>query len=209
MAFTKSQLEIFVETYLKSLKSHLVKRSDRKYIQKAINMIIAITTDSPCCTNPDDTIELFTPFDNKLTSTVSELLQKIDRRRHKQSIERTLNLLRNILVSTCCNLQPINVVIDSSCSPTPVSLKISFIGQNGQQSKVVIINSSTNFTMNIAGDYKIIVEAINPLLHNNQFILSRQDSSTVFSGTITSIQPIKQSGIVTLGTFNRIEIFCF
>lgn len=102
MSLRKSQLEIFVETYLKSLKSHLVRRSDRKYIQKAINMIIAITAGSPCCLVGTSSIDLFTPYDNKLTNTVRVLINELDRRKWKQSIARTIKLLENSIFINCC-----------------------------------------------------------------------------------------------------------
>lgn len=119
MAITKSQLEIFVETYLKSLKSHLVRRSDKKYIQKAANMILAATTDSPCCTDNTTVIDLYTPHDNKLTDTIRAFLQKIDKRRWKQSLKRTILLLQRVVFDPCCPLTTLfNLVYskDPGCS---------------------------------------------------------------------------------------------
>lgn len=130
MSITKSQLEIFVETYLKSLKSHLIRKSDRKYIQKAINMITAITTDSPCCSSPTEIINLFTPFDNKLTNTVRVFLTGIDRRKYKQSIERTISLLNNSILSPCCIIPVTFKLYSENFEYSNVSVAIKIFTEN-------------------------------------------------------------------------------
>lgn len=167
MAITKSQLEIFVDTYLKSLKSHLVKRRDRKFIQKAISMITAITADSPCCSDDTAVIDLHTPYDNFFTNTVRVLLTGVDRRKFGQSIQRVLDKLYNALFDPCCT-EEISLTIGGTGANYAVLFSVHDPETNFLLGSITLSNVGENpitrvFTIRKSNVYKYCVKpTINP-----------------------------------------------
>lgn len=127
----QSQLELFVIAYLKRIRSKAVLRRERKYIQKAISMIIAITSDSPCCTDPNGSIDLSTPYDNTLTNTIRVLINGVDRRKWKQSIERVLQLLNDQLNDPCCTTTVTFRFYDENISLSSLNVKFQIFLPDG------------------------------------------------------------------------------
>lgn len=162
---SQSQLELFVIAYLKRTRSKAVVRRERKYIQKTISLIIAITAESPCCTDDIAVIDLHTPYDNQLTNTTRVLLHGIDRRKYKKSIERTILLLQNILTPPCCE----NIIVDFSGTALPHScicdgtlIKFDLVGQSGQGTFSFEFfkgeNASISLPPNITGLFNMCVD---------------------------------------------------
>src|SRR5580692_467859 len=99
----ETALEFWVQAYLKKLSKSFNRRSEEKYIQKAI-MMINIVFGAPCCFDPVNVVNLITPNDNTLTHTVRQLLQpdKIIRRDYRLSLFRILDILNDRLYGECC-----------------------------------------------------------------------------------------------------------
>lgn len=108
-------LETWIRGYLKKLSKTFNRRSDAKFIEKAI-MLINIVFGHPCCDDPENVVNLITPNDNELTHTVKQLLQrdKIIRREYRLSLFRILDLLNDVLYGKCC----VDTVTVSFTSPT-------------------------------------------------------------------------------------------
>lgn len=97
-------LEVWTKGYLKRLSKSFNRRAEAKYIEKAI-MMVNIIFGQPCCSDPENFINLITPNDNQLTHTFRQLLQKdkIVRREYRLSLLRILDMLNDRLYGDCCN----------------------------------------------------------------------------------------------------------
>jgi len=135
---SQSQLELFVIAYLKRIRAKSTLRRERKFIIKAIAMIIAITADSPCCQEDPEPVLFGTPNDNTLTNTIRTLISGIDRRKHGKSIQRTLLLLNQYLYECCVN--SITYELTSTGAQNPL---LKFKGENGVIYKEVTEDGAT------------------------------------------------------------------
>ncbi len=101
--FAKSQIELFVISYLKRLRNTNKFRSEKVFLEKSI-AIIDWFLGVPCCGDPTGSVE-FSHRDNTLTRFLSQqLTTDRDRRSLRKSLERTRELIGDILVDPCCNL---------------------------------------------------------------------------------------------------------
>jgi hypothetical protein len=97
-------LEVWTKGYLQKLSKSFNRRSEAKYIEKAI-MMVNIVFGEPCCSDPENLINLITPNDNTLTHTFRQLLhkEKITRREYRLSLLRILDMLNHRLYGDCCD----------------------------------------------------------------------------------------------------------
>lgn len=118
-------IEIWIDAYLKKLSKTFNRRSEAKFIEKAI-MRINIVFGQPCCSDPENFVTLITPNENALTRTVRQLLQpdKIVRREYRLSLFRILNRLNNILYGQCCDA-PVTVIYTGGAIPADVTVSFS------------------------------------------------------------------------------------
>lgn len=95
MAF-KSQLELFVERYVKNISHFGNIRSKKKIILKALYMIDA-ELGIPCCNDPFATVS-YTREDDILTNFLRNYFaENFDRRKNKNSLTRIKSMLINAL----------------------------------------------------------------------------------------------------------------
>ena len=68
-------------------------------------MMVNIIFGQPCCSDPENFINLITPNDNQLTHTFRQLLQKdkLVRREYRLSLFRVLDMLNDRLYGKCCD----------------------------------------------------------------------------------------------------------
>jgi len=97
-------IEVWTKAYLQKLSKSYNTRSEAKFIEKAI-MMVNIIFGQPCCSDPENFINLITPNDNQLTHTFRQLLQKdkLVRREYRLSLFRVLDMLNDRLYGKCCD----------------------------------------------------------------------------------------------------------
>jgi hypothetical protein len=97
-------IETWTKAYLQKLSKSYNYRSEAKFIEKAI-MMVNIVFGQPCCSDPENLINLITPNDNQLTHTFRQLLQKdkLVRREYRLSLLRILDMLNDSLYGKCCD----------------------------------------------------------------------------------------------------------
>ena len=116
----KSPLEEWVYGYLKKLSKGGSKKSEARFIEKAINDISTVLAD-PCCAGfPKIAV---TPFDNELTRAISAVLQTgaTTRPTRKQSLLRILDNLNDVLYGDCCT--GLTTVVFETVNPLQVQLQ--------------------------------------------------------------------------------------
>lgn len=143
---SQSQLELFTTAYLKRIRNKGVLRRERKFIKKAISMLIAITADSPCCTDAFAVIDLYTPYDNTLTNAVRTLTIGINRRKWGKSIQRILDLLNNTLNDPCCDNITMNfsATLGQQCICPGTTVTFDLVGQAGQGTYSFVFDPTQN-----------------------------------------------------------------
>jgi hypothetical protein len=116
-------IEIWTKAYLQKLTKSNNTRAEAKYIEKAI-MMVNILFGEPCCSDPENVINLITPNDNQLTHTFRQLLQKdkIVRREYRLSLFRILDMLNDRLYGDCCD----NVVTFNYSGVSPSGITAQF-----------------------------------------------------------------------------------
>lgn len=97
----RSNIEMFVEAWLKKLRNVSNKRSERKYVEKAITLLTAYNTQA-CCEDIPEPME-FARQDNDLTEYIKKTLGgSFDRRKYRQSLDRAIEQLTFFLEDPCC-----------------------------------------------------------------------------------------------------------
>ena len=116
-------IEIWTKAYLQKLSKSNNTRSEAKYIEKAI-MMVNVVFGQPCCSDPENLINLITPNDNQLTHTFRQLLQKdkLVRREYRLSLFRILDMLNDKLYGECCD----NVVTFNYAGVSPSGVTAQF-----------------------------------------------------------------------------------
>lgn len=98
----RKPIEALVDGYLRLVTSGNRLRQERKFIEKAI-VIINTIFGHPCCDNPSSEIDLITPYDNQLTTSLKNILTNnaIIRRSFRLALMRILDRLNDYLYGCC------------------------------------------------------------------------------------------------------------
>lgn len=94
-------VERLVEAYLKRLAKTNKVRHERAILEKAAKMI-GIVLNDPCCPGSIDVIVLGRQ-ENFFIVQLRALLNGIDERKHRESLERAKKALENAVTNPCCN----------------------------------------------------------------------------------------------------------
>lgn len=206
----RTAIETWIEGYLKVITSKARLREERKFLQKAIALINIILTGGPCCTG--DSVSLITPYDNQLTHTILQILQKdnIVRRTYRKSLIRIVNLITKLLYGCCCTNVTFTFVLGSGITTSDTqaqffdSVTNELIGQTS-------LDGDTVQTLCIPVKY-FNSSQVNICLNSpvspspNEYQLRDQDGNVIVHSTVSGQFCIDPSTIAT-GTNYNIVLF--
>jgi len=119
----RQAIENWIIGYLKLVSSGGRLREETKFIEKAIVLINQVFG-HPCCDSPTSVVSFITPYDNQLTHTIEQLVNKdrITRRSFRLSLLRILDILNGYLYGCCTETVTINYL--ASTPPASVILQV-------------------------------------------------------------------------------------
>lgn len=105
----RKPIEYLVIAYLRLITSGNRLRSERKFLEKAI-VIINRILGHPCCDDETAVVDLITPYDNQITTSLKNILLggEIVRRSFRHSLFRLLDLLNKYLYDCCTETLTVN-----------------------------------------------------------------------------------------------------
>lgn len=93
-----SPLELYIKAYFRGTAKKLINKD---FVRKALALVDE-HLGTPCCSDPDATIDLHTRFDNDLTNTVRMTLVSFPKKGNVQALNRIHKLLYTFLNPPCC-----------------------------------------------------------------------------------------------------------
>lgn len=118
----RKPIEPLVAAYLRLVTSGNRLRQERKFIEKAIAIINQILG-HPCCDDPIAVVDLITPHDNQITTSLKNILTNnpIVRRSFRHALFRLLDLFNKYLYYCCTEVLTVNFT-----TVAPADATISF-----------------------------------------------------------------------------------
>jgi len=119
----RKPIEPLVAAYLRLVTSGNRLRQERKFIEKAIAIINHILG-HPCCDDPIAIVDLITPHDNQITTSLKNILTNnpIVRRSFRHALFRLLDLFNKYLYDCCTEVLTVNF---TTVAPTDATVSFS------------------------------------------------------------------------------------
>ena len=182
-------IEYLVQAYLRLITSGKRLREERKFLEKAIAIINQILG-HPCCDDPEAVVNLITPYENQITTSLKNVLLggAIVRRSFRHSLFRMLNLLNKYLYDCCTEVLTVNF---TSAVPTDVTVNFSDLVTGDLLFSTTTIGGTTQ-SITLPAKYfgpgaliKVCINVINaPTFPNTDSISSTSTGVLVSSSTV-------------------------
>lgn len=191
-----SNIEQYTEAYITKIKGGNKLRSERKYLQKTLN-IIEFYLGAPCCEQNDSepgSVE-FSRLDNSLTVFVkNNLNDAFAKRKYRKSLERTQRLIRQTLINYCCDPFEITVTFNQEQED---DAQVTFTDENG----VIVFSTDTSSDLQ--------TETIEPGFYKISFDVTNGTEATLLQGTkvLTVLTPASSKIIYNVPLTGETDFF--